>query len=822
MLSLRCGAVTKLSLIVLLAIVACPGLAFATNYSCSGSGTRNWHTAGDWAPNGIPGAGDTVVITNGCTMQCEANNTCTAGKSGNPGSVDMTIQVGGVIVVDNGANLDMRGDVTMSGELDIFGGTFTLDPSSAGGSMYYIDGGSDSGADTLKICSESSCSSNLGNLGKLTCNKGSGSCQVRHISFIGNGMNVLGSHGQISNFGTSSLPSISLVDGALPPSGGFVLKNNFSVHNNGVVRVDYESPTLNLTFDQVSFDTVVDVNGSSNGYSFLDLFSRVTPTSGDRTFRVTCANPGSHEATLFLQVVNADVGDSAHPGLVSYNCILANDANGVTFQNILNVVDRNVTSGSSLFTSYNSNSQFQDWVIYDHTPNQHHIVGYAASGGGTSNTYTRMTFDGDGFSGYDDGDDYQDLGNYTASYGLHINSSGTLFTLGNTTAQSASFDHETVYNSYGGSLCEGAQCTSLALRNVSNSLFVLPSQLLGAEYPGDDGIHTGAGFTYLTRLTSPSSATDYNFFWQMPGSGDPGANPARNIHIQLNLNGTPSWVAATDLSSNIVSNQAATITGTSVTCTNCFVNAKPKDYIVDRTQSPNQYGVIQSISDVSHATLYASIQGWSNGDVVDVRPAYFATNGLYGVDWGAHDQHIEPWFQDVTRTVCSWWKQQVGSPANCFWPSGNNYTASSGTNSTTIVDTGVNFNTLGVKDGVDVVMVYNTGWGPVGSATVVSHTATSLTVNSIPGAAQGDFFTFITAPQSLGQAVVQLYGFDVNGNQVTPPAWVNNNMVQSVETYLQRGYAPTNLAFFGAGSDGQTVGAIQVLPANAAISVTTN
>ena len=65
-------------------------------------------------------------------MQCEANNTCAVGKSGNPGSVDMTIQVGGNLVVQSGAVLDMRGDVTLSGELDIFGGTFTLDPVLAG------------------------------------------------------------------------------------------------------------------------------------------------------------------------------------------------------------------------------------------------------------------------------------------------------------------------------------------------------------------------------------------------------------------------------------------------------------------------------------------------------------------------------------------------------------------------------------------------------------------------------------------------------------------------------------------------------------------
>jgi hypothetical protein len=822
--SLRCSAVTKLSLIFLLAAIACPGVAFATNYSCSGSGTRNWHTAGDWAPNGIPAAGDTVVITNGCTMQCEANNSCTAGKAGNPGSVDLTIQVGGDLVVLSEANLDMRGDVTMSGELDVFGGTFTLDPGAAGSVAYYIDGGSDTGADTLKMCSESSCSSNTGNLGILTCNKGgNGSCQLRHTSHQGNGMNILGSHGQFSNFGTSSLAAVSLTDGALPPAGGIVFKNNFSLHSNGVIQIDYESATLNLTFDGASFDTLVDVNGSYNGYSFFDLISQVTPTSGDRTFRMSCANTGNREALLNLDVMNAGLGDASHPGLVSYNCVLSKGARGGTFQNVLNVVDRNYTSGSALFTVYNGDGFFDNWVMFDHTPNQHHIVGSQQSGGGTSNAYKQMTFDGDGYSGFDTGDDYQDFGNYVASYGLHINSSGTAMTLSATSTQIATLSHETLYNTFGGMLCETG-CTNTMLRGFNDSLIVLPSEILGAEYLGNDGMHNGQAFRYQYRQTADSSVTDYNFFWQMPGSGDPGANPAKNTHIQLNLGSTPSWVAMTLHESSIIQSQTPTINGVNVVCSGCFTNAQPKDYIVDTSETPNTYGVIQSISDSSHATLYTSIPNWQTGDKVDVRPGYFATNGLYGVDWGEHDQHINPMFQDTTRDVCSWWKQQSASTANCFWPVGNNYTAGAGTTSTLITDTSVNFNTMGVQDGVDVVIAYNpnSNWNVVGSSTVFSHTATTLSVSPISGLAQNDTFTFITAAQNLGRSAVQLYGFDVNGNLITPPAWVNENMVQNIQSYVQAGYAPTNLALFGAGSDGKTPGAVEVLPVNAAIMVTSN
>jgi len=821
MFSLRCGAIKQLVWLSLLVTLASPWVLAATSYSCAGSGTRHWHTATDWTPNGIPAAGDTVTITAGCTMQCESNNMCAAGTAGNPGTVDLTIAVGGDLIVESGASLDMRGDVTMPGELDVFGGTFTLDPAAASGAvLYYIDGGGDVGADTLKVCSESTCTLNGSTLGVLSCNKGSsGSCQIRHNSHQGNGMNVLGSHGQINNFGTSMVAAISLLDGALPPNGGFVLKNNFSLHNNGVVQVDYESPTVNLTFDGVSFDTLVDINGSYNGHSFLDLLSHVQPTSGDRTFRVTCANSNINEALLNLSVTNAAVGDATHPGLVAYNCVLLNGSSHGTFQNALSIVDRNVTSGSSLFTIYNANATFENWVMYDHTANQHHIVGVQMAGNGTSNTYKGMVFDGDGYSGFDTGDDYQDFGAYTASNGLHINGSGTVMTMGATGNEMASLDHETVVNSFGGTLCE-TSCSSTMLQKWSDSLFVLPAVSLGAEYPGNDGLHNAG--TFNVRQTSNSAATDYNFFWQMPGSGDPGANPPKTVHIQLNLGSTPSWVAITDPAASFVRNQQAMVQGVDVHCVGCFSKAQAKDYVIDTSEIPNTYAVIESITDPDDAVLYTSIPNYSTGDLIDVRPGYFASNGLYGVDWGSHDQHLNPLFQDSTRTVCSWWKQVSGSTARCSWTNFNNYTAGSGTTNTVITDNSVDFNVLGVQDGLDVVFVYSPGWSPMGSGTVLSHSSHSLNVTSIPGAMSGDSFTFITAPAVMGQAAVQLYGFDINGNLVTPPAWVNANMVQGMESYLQQGYAPTNLGFYGAGSDGRTVGAFEVLPANAAISVTAN
>ncbi len=812
--------------LALLVLLVAPSLLYAASYTCSGGGTKEWHTTTDWTPNGVPKAGDTATITPSCTMQCEAGQSCALGLAGSPGSTDLTIQAGGSLQVLSSATFDMRGIVSLLGELDVFGGTFTLDPAAAAANASYaIDGGTSTAQENLKICSEQSCNSTSGNIAVLTCNKGSsGSCQIRHTSFSGPGMNVLGSDGQISNFGTSSSYSISLFDGTHPNTGGFVLKNDFSLHNNGAVRVDYEVPSLDITFDGVSFDSLVDVNGSSNGYTFLELYSFQTPPTGDRTFRVTCANTGGRQALIYLDVLSPTSGDSSHLGWVSYNCALWKAAHGGTFQNGLSVIDRNYASGTSIATAYNADVTYENWVLYNHTPNQHQILGLAQSGGGSRNIYSHITFDGDGYVASDTGDDYQDLGNYTASYGLHVNDSGTAFTLSASNTQMASLDHETIYNSFGGALCE-IGCAPTMFQKWSNSLFVKPATTLSPEYWGNDGMHNETAFNYSNRQTANSAATDYNFFWQMPGSGDPGANPAKNTYIQLNLGTTPSWVAMTTPEASIFRNQLVTITGgVNVSCSGCFQHAQAKDYIVDTTVQPNTYAVIESVANSNSAVLYTGIPRYNSTDRVDIRPGYFATNGLYGIDWGAHDQHINPYFQDNTRTVCSWWKEETGTPVNCSWPSLNNYTATAGTNSTTISDASLNFNNIGVKDGLDVVLVYSPGFGTVrGSATVVSHTSNTLTVSpAINGASSGDSFTFITAAQKLGQAVVQLYGWDINGNAVTPPSWVNSGMVQRIQSYLQQGYTPTNLGLYNAGSDGTTVGAFGVIPPSGAIMVSSN
>ena len=61
-----------------IALLLCSSLAWATTYTTSANPTH-WHTTTDWSPNGTPGAGDIVIITQ--PWICEVSTTCTFGTS---------------------------------------------------------------------------------------------------------------------------------------------------------------------------------------------------------------------------------------------------------------------------------------------------------------------------------------------------------------------------------------------------------------------------------------------------------------------------------------------------------------------------------------------------------------------------------------------------------------------------------------------------------------------------------------------------------------------------------------------------------------------
>ena len=74
----------------------------------------------------------------------------------------------------------------------------------------------------------------------------------------------------------------------------------------------------------------------------------------------------------------------------------------------------------------------------------------------------------------------------------------------------------------------------------------------------------------------------------------------------------------------------------------------------------------------------------------------------------------------------------------------------------------------------------------------------------------GDTFDFITTTQGIARAMVEINGFDWNGNQITPSGWAT---VGNAMRYVFAGYAPRNFVYKHAGSpqDGfPDIGAVPV------------
>ena len=86
----------KRPLLVAIAFLLVLSARTQTSYTWNGSLSTNWNTAGNWTPNGIPGAADNVTIVTG-------SNTCQV--SGNPTISNFTLT---------------------SGTIDLGGGTFTI------------------------------------------------------------------------------------------------------------------------------------------------------------------------------------------------------------------------------------------------------------------------------------------------------------------------------------------------------------------------------------------------------------------------------------------------------------------------------------------------------------------------------------------------------------------------------------------------------------------------------------------------------------------------------------------------------------------------
>jgi hypothetical protein len=819
--------------VLLSLILLFPGGLFATSYNSTQSGDFN--TNSTWGGHGHPQSGDTWTIASGTTVIC--SGTCAAGLAApTTCTVDGTVKSGGTLSVAAGATF------THSGELDVqHAGTINVNANAISGS----------GALALAPGTGAVCKLAFTNLGQgapnlnltgvagtpgrnyyaiLTCNTalhGGAACTATPEPG-GTNANLNFNYFQVTGFGNAT--NLAFKTFAV---NSVSIQNGLFDHDGNVRLLTGSCPTCNFVVQNVSFTNPTD---TVSHYLVFDFYSAGTPTGGARSIQnVTAANRNQIQHYFAnISIIGSQTGQSILAGdavdmngFIGYNVSLLQTTSNALSQIIRSsgvVVDMGGSASYCYELRNNATLKFQDSFCLDRVPNQHEILSTVPATGGAANLYQRYLCDGDGFYNSDTGDLIQDWGTYTLKNSLGINFCGTMTTISNGSNEVATVVENTNYNNFGETYCEST-CFDGIHPAFRDNLIVKPADVNNRGIRGDDGVHAATGFLRQTNFS-----LDYNGFYQMPGSGDPGAEPPpAGVPALLPnpaLGGIVSYVNITGaIVGGLQSKVITSVTDpTHVGCASCnFVQSgaagvMPGDYF--ENNSLRKVVTVASVTDATHLVLTSpGLSGMRQGtDTLTLTASYWNHPGWFFGDShnGSHDIHANPIFVDPTRTLCTWYRMNSGTSLSCptygSIMNGNiTLVATNGTGGTTIVCSACNFTANGITT-ADLVRVFaGTGQTVRGWAGISSVTSTTLALTStIPGLMKNDAFDFITATQGIGRALVQSAGFDWNGNQVAPLSWAT---VPTAMHYVYGGFAPQNFIYKGAGSpaDGfPDIGAVPV------------
>jgi hypothetical protein len=806
---------------------------FATSYTSTQSGDFN--TNSTWGGHGHPQSGDTWAISSGNTVSC--SGACASGLA-SPSSctVDGTVKSGGTLSIAAGATL------THSGELDVqHAATINVYASATAGSgtlaiapgngaicdLAFTNVGQ--GAPSLNLAGAAG-SPGHNYSAVLTCNmalNGGAAC-VATPETGGTNVNLNFNYFKVTGFGNANqlafrtfwVNSASLQNGLFNNDGNVRLITGVCSNCNFIVQsVSFTNPT-----DVVSHNLV------------LDFYSVGTPTGGTRSILNLTAANRNQTAHYFanISITGSQTGQSIQGGdrvntngFIGYNVGLLQTSSSALSQIVRSsgvIVDMGGTASYCYEPRTNATLKLQDSFCLDRIPNQHEIVSTVPATGGAANLYQRYLCDGDGFYNSDTGDLIQDWGTYTLKNSIGLNFCGTMTTISNTSSEVATVIENTNYNNFGETYCESA-CYDGIHPVFRDNLIVKPSDVNNRGIRGDDGVHAATGFQRQTNFSM-----DYNGFYQMPGSGDPGAEPqppgVPPLLPNPALGGVVSYVnIPASLVGGLQGKVITTVTDqTHVGCASCNFKQSGAaavmagDYFEDN--SLHQVVTVASVTDSTHLVLTSpGISGMRQGvDTLTLTTNYWNHSGwFYGdANNGSHDIHASPMFVDPSRTLCTWYRLNSGTPLSCptygsVMNGASILIATGGTGGTTIVCATCNFTTNGITT-ADVLRVFaGTGITTRGWSNISSVTSTALTLSfAIPGLSPNDAFDFITSTQGIGRALVQSAGFDWSGNPVVPLGWAT---VPNAMQYVYTGFTPQNMIYKGAGSpaDGfPDIGAVPV------------
>ena len=823
---------------VLVMVLLSTQIAFSHSYISSQSGDFNANST--WGGAGHPQAGDTWTISGGTTVTC--SGVCASGQA-IPAtcSVDGTVNAGGTLTVAAGATL------THSGELDVqhnatvnvrsklnaglpFIGTLTIAPGN-GATCELNFTNISQGAPNLNLIGAAGLPGHNA-YAILNCNTsvhGGTGCTI-YPEIGGTNPNLAFYYFTVTGFGNARLKAFSAF-----VANSVNIQNGLFDRDGDVHLTIGGCGTCNFTVRNVSFTNPTDQIAGGNHYTVFEFYAPVSSGGTRSVLNLTAANQSQSQLYgAYIGMPGLQIGESILAGdpadingFIGYNVNLSlSGSRSVSqiFRGNAVILDLGGSGAPCYGFLFNASMTFQDGFCLERIPNQHEIVAGSASSGGSANLYQRYLCDGDGFFNYDTGDMIQDWGTYTMKNSIGINLCGTMTTISNRGSEVATVTQNTNFSNFGETYCESA-CHDGINPVFTNNLLVKPADITNSGIRGDDGVHAASAFQRQTNLS-----LDYNGFYQMPGSGDPGAEPQPPVPPLLLNPALGGIIGYLNIPAAIVGNQAQKLITTvadptHIGCSSCnFTQAgsagvMPGDYFEDNLL--RKVVTVSGVTDSTHLVLTSpGISGMHPAlDTLNIYTSYWNHPGWYYGDShnGSHDIHADPMFVDSSRTLCTWYKANTGASLLCptygsIMSNPGALIATSGTAGTTLHCASCNFTANGITT-ADIVQVFmGRDSTPRGWSTISAVSAQSLTLNmTISNLSVGDTFDFITSTQGLGKIMVQAAGFDWNGNPVGTPSWAT---VANAMSYIYSGFAPQNFVYRGAGSPEDGFPDIGAVPVN--------
>ena len=669
----------------------CVGLTLTTaGVGNSGTNCNGHHCNVEVANGGSLAINDTTVAsainlvgTGG--LHVASGGTLTAGGSGTSSTqYDVNAGAGTAFVVDNGATFNMNGGVSVASTgYSSMGGHTICTPGNTSTSYQWRSSGVTTTDGTTVQFLGPNYTTTPAVFETVAGQSAGGNCRITNGG--GNNPKVIMGNLILNNCGDTTNDCATYNLQTTPQS--FVQTGPILLIHSGKFNISTDSGDSNAT--TFNLDKGLDIrNSNAASHTALTLATANTNSfTGTRLVANVTCDVETGGTTVILQVLghgynlgySLRAGEASDTmGTVTYNCepTFSNaNATSINHRNSYIALDTASSGQTILETDYSQAYSITDSIFDVFGNNAHTIVGLGASRSSTSNHYDYNFITGEGYEPGDSGEYVDPTGPTTASYNILVNGNQNLMVLNQAATEVLTAEHNTLYRQSSGYTGDTANAATTFVSWQYNAMslpfYNLSSGKCSSYMSGITGGQSLVSFTGLTM--------NNNGYWQMPNSGDTGADTCTPpTGTGIGGLGTFPGAGPIQMSQTIrgtVANKAATAgtTAGTLVCSGCtgttgFQQAgelavEHGDIVWDITKAGCAY-----VNTITNGTTLVTATGTNctvvpaSGDNFDIRKTWENPGYYYGENaaYGLNDIHAVFSYANSGVDTCDWYNTLGG------------------------------------------------------------------------------------------------------------------------------------------------------------------